>query len=71
MATATATSTDFILSTRSPAQTALQSGTCWRAMAEALMMKSLTESFTPRASSSLLSCERKASSASSRISRRR
>jgi hypothetical protein len=49
MATATATSEGLSLSIRSPAQTALASGTCCSASAQALMMKSLTDSFTPRA----------------------
>ena len=58
-------------STRSPAQTALASGICCRANAQALMMKSLTESLTPRSPSFALSCARKASRSSSSMSRRR
>ena len=71
IATATATSEGFSRRIRSPAQTALQSGTSCSASADALMMKSLTESLTPRPSSWRLSSVRSASSGSSRTSRRR
>ena len=69
--TATATSDGLSFRIRSPAQTAFASGTACSASAQALMMKSLTLSFTPRASNCLLSWLRNFKSASSLISRRR
>jgi hypothetical protein len=71
MATATATSDGFSRSIRSPAQTVFAAGTACNAIAQALMMKSLTLSFTPRPSSCLFSCSRNAISASSFTSRRK
>ena len=71
IATATATSEGRSLTIRSPAQTALASGTAWSASAPALMMKSLTESLISRGASVSLSWARKAISASRRMSRRR